>query len=75
MRETSAQGEPSFDPFGEPMDVPKSCAGGRGYGETRRAAIVFWVLALLLVGSRVYFSDPATVPGATGKGVQVSDIR
>lgn len=53
--------QPVFDPFGEPMGAacPRETvvAGRRGYGETRRAAIVFWALALLFVAGRICVAD------------------
>jgi hypothetical protein len=53
--------QPAFDPFGEPMAsvCPRAVpsAEQRGYGETRRAALVFWALAVLLVVSRIYVAE------------------
>ena len=51
----------SFDPFGEPLDVaraePCPAEPPRERGLYRVTAAVFWALALLLVGTRVYVSD------------------
>jgi len=53
--------QPAYDPFGEPMAsvCPRARAGAghRGYGETRRAALVFWALAVLFVVSRIYVAE------------------
>lgn len=73
----------AYDPFGEPMDVARVCTGGKGnaapgsYGETRYAALVFWMLALLFVGGRIYLSDPAPtqVADAAATTVQVTSLR
>lgn len=79
MSKAAAQRNPGFDPFGEPMDLPAVCTDPKGYGETRRVAIVFWVLALIFLGGRVYLSDPlveqsAAAPAAV-PAVQVANIH
>lgn len=53
--------QPAFDPFGEPMASvcarTERSAEQRGYGETRRAALVFWALAVLFVVGRIYVAE------------------
>ena len=73
----------AYDPFGEPMEMSRACADAKGagklgsYGETRRAAIVFWALALLFVGGRIYLSDqPVTqLADAAPAAAQVTSLR
>ena len=73
----------AYDPFGEPMDVARVCTEAKGsaapgsYRETRRAAFVFWALALLFVGGRIYLSDqaPTQVADAASTTVQVTSLR
>lgn len=73
------QREPTFDPFGEPIDLPGVCTDAKGYGETRCAALVFWGLALMFLAGRVYLSDlatPQTVAANVGMvSVQVAALR
>ncbi|WP_375464089.1 hypothetical protein [uncultured Methylobacterium sp.] len=56
----------AFDPFGEPLAAGQTCPGlpveRAGYAETRRAAVAFWVLALLFVAGRVYLADRPAQP-------------
>jgi hypothetical protein len=70
--------QPAFDPFGEPMAPARSCdraAERRGYGETRRAAILFWALALAFLAGRIYF-DVGSPPGTFAAGAApITDIR
>lgn len=51
----------SFDPFGEPIacqhPLTESQAERRGFGETKRAVAVFWVIALMFVAGRAYWAD------------------
>jgi len=61
MSDVRDQRQPAFDPFGEPMASAcprrEPSAGHKGYGETRRAALVFWALAALLVIGRIYVAE------------------
>lgn len=58
--------QPTFDPFGEPMGFSRArtdvAADRKGFGETRRAVVVFWALALLLLAGRVYLADQLAGP-------------
>jgi len=58
--------QPMFDPFGEPMGFSRArtdvVADRKGFGETRRAVVVFWALALLLLAGRVYLGDQLAAP-------------
>ena len=73
----------AYDPFGEPMEMSRACADAKSagklgsYGETRRAAIVFWALALLFVGGRIYLSDqPVTqLADAAPATAQATSLR
>ena len=71
----------AYDPFGEPMEVSRACADARvagtpgSYRETRRAALVFWALALLFVGGRIYLSDQPPTQVADAAPVQVTSLR
>ncbi|AWN37425.1 hypothetical protein DK427_18255 [Methylobacterium radiodurans] len=63
-----------FDPFGEPLETSQTAApatlrDGAGH---RAVAAVFWGLALLLVGCRVYLSDypVAQTVAAVGEAVR-----
>lgn len=86
--------QPAFDPFGEPLAASRSHGESqaaeahdsetrgerRGFRETRRAAIVFWALALLLVGGRVYLTDHPGVQAFAGQATspaaaQVAELR
>ena len=73
----------AYDPFGEPMEFARVCTDAKGagapgtYRETRRAALVFWALALLFVGGRIYLADqaPSHVADAAPAAVQVTSLR
>lgn len=60
-----AQRTTAYDPFGEPMEMSRACVEAKSpeklgsYRETRRAAIVFWALALIFVGGRIYLTEQA----------------
>lgn len=66
MSDTSDTRQPAFDPFGEPMGFSRArvdaAADRKGFGETRRAVVVFWALALLLLAGRVYLTDQLAGP-------------
>lgn len=70
----------AYDPFGEPMAVSRGCAENKGagsYRETRHAAVVFWALAMLFVGGRIYLSDQPvmrTVTAMLSPSVQVTSV-
>lgn len=72
---------PAYDPFGEPMDCARASADAKGFGEgggyreTRRAALVFWALALLFLLGRVYLSDQPAPHGAVAEAGQVTVLR
>lgn len=72
---------PAYDPFGEPMDCARASAGAKafgetgGYRETRSAALVFWALALLFLGGRIYLSDQPAPHGAVAKAGQATVLR
>ncbi|MGU3540451.1 hypothetical protein [Methylobacterium sp. A54F] len=58
MRARSNQQVPAYDPFGEPVEAGRGCAAASGDRPARNAAVaVFWGLALLLVGGRIYLGD------------------
>ncbi|MFK5599867.1 hypothetical protein ACFZ8E_23150 [Methylobacterium sp. HMF5984] len=71
----------AYDPFGEPMEMPRACVDAKAVGaagsyrETRRAALVFWALALLFVGGRIYLADQASSQVADAAPVQVTALR
>jgi len=70
--------QPAFDPFGEPMASARACdraAERRGYGETRRAAIVFWALAFLLLAGRIYFNGESPAGTFAAGTPPVTDTR
>lgn len=75
MSKAASQSNPAFDPFGEPMDRAAVCTDPKGYGETRRVAVVFWVLALIFLGGRVYFSDAPVEQNAAVPSAQVAALR
>jgi hypothetical protein len=54
----------TFDAFGEPVETVRGAEAGAG---ARRAVLaVFWALAFLLMGTRVYFADQLSArPHAT----------
>ncbi|GJD43039.1 hypothetical protein AFCDBAGC_0881 [Methylobacterium cerastii] len=68
----------AYDPFGEPMEMSRACADAKisgkfgSYGETRRAAIVFWALALLFVGGRIYLSEQTPSHGAVAEATSMT---
>lgn len=72
---------PAYDPFGEPMDCARAATGAKGVGEsggyreTRRAALVFWVLALLFLGGRIYLSDQPAAHGPVAEAGQATVLR
>lgn len=48
----------AFDPFGEPIDSVRPCAGESRRRDTRLGAVVvFWTLALVLLAGRIYLGD------------------
>ena len=73
----------AYDPFGEPMEMSRAGADAKSsgkpgsYRETSRAAFVFWALALLFVGGRIYLSDqpPTQLADAAPAAVQVTSLR
>lgn len=75
MSNRAAPHNPVFDPFGEPMDLPGVCTDPKGYGETRRVALIFWALALIFLGGRIYLSAPPVDEAASPVAVQVADLR
>ena len=66
MNDFSDARQPAFDPFGEPMGFSRArtdaAADRKGFRETRRAVVVFWALALLLLAGRVYLADQPAGP-------------
>ena len=66
MSDLSDTRQPAFDPFGEPMEFSRgrtdAAADRKGFRETRRALVVFWALALLLLAGRVYLTDQNAGP-------------
>ncbi len=70
--------QPAFDPFGEPMASARACdraSEHRGYGETRRAALVFWALALVFLAGRIYLDVGAPTGTFAGGPAPVTDTR
>ena len=58
MNSRSPMPSAAFDPFGEPMDSVRPCAGeSRRHGGRLAAVVVFWTLALALLAGRVYLGD------------------
>ncbi|NEU10812.1 hypothetical protein G3T14_01525 [Methylobacterium sp. BTF04] len=76
MSNAGAPRNPAYDPFGEPMDVASVCANAKGYGESRKALLVFWALALIFLGGRIYLAAPQ-VDQTVARSVpaQVADLR
>lgn len=56
----------AFDPFGEPTEAVRVCAGEPGRRGTRLAAVVvFWTFALVLLAGRIYLGDQTSDQTAT----------
>ncbi|MCJ2036337.1 hypothetical protein [Methylobacterium sp. J-068] len=73
MSTRSDQPTMSYDPFGEPVEV--ACQGTSAAGDRRArnvAVIGFWLVAVTLTASRIYFADEPVAQMVANAHAQVA---